>query len=472
VVGKLVQEVLPAASLASVFAKYEQAISMGRPVSWEDAAEFPSGTRYGEITVAPLFDQQGRCTNLVGTVHDVTVRKRAELEHRQLQLQLQQAQRMQALGTLAGGIAHDFNNILTAISGHAQLALHDLPSEHPVQESLTEIRKASRRATDLVRQILTLGRRDEPRREALQLRPVVEEAVRLLRGTLPTLVELRVQLGANTPNVSADQTQLHQVLMNLVTNAAHAIGGRAGYVEISSESFVMDTATAATLPELADGHYARIRVRDNGAGMDKATLERAFEPFFTTKAPGHGSGLGLSVVHGIMTSHGGAVTVHSQLGEGTTFELYFPATQAAACDVRSERPASVLAHGEHVLYVDDEEALVFLAARMLKRMGYRVSAYSNSAQALQEFRAHADEFDAMVTDISMPGLSGIELVREVLQVRPDLPVVITSGYIRPEDTASAQRLGVKDVIPKPNTVEDFAEVLSRVISERRAPPPA
>jgi PAS domain S-box-containing protein len=467
VIGRRIEQVLAPASLSWAQAQYERAIRSRQSVSWQDVTETPVGVRHGEVTVAPIFDEAGRCTNLVGTVRDITPRKRAEEERRRLEAQLQQASRMQSLGTLAGGIAHDFNNILTAIGGNAELGAGELLPEHPAYESLSEIRKATRRATDLVRQILTFSRQDKPTRRVLDAREVIDEVLRLMRSTLPPSIQLERDLAADTPLISADGSQLHQVLMNLCTNAAHALEGERGVIRVSSSRCEVDAKWVARQPELREGIHCRIVVSDTGCGMDSSTLARAFEPFFTTRAQGKGTGLGLSVVHGIIQSHGGAISARSAVGKGTSFELYLPAVELPAEAAVAPRAQPSAGAGEHILYVDDDQALVFLAQRLLPRKGYRVTAYTDAAHALSELRARPGEFDAVVTDISMPGMSGADLVRELRQLQPELPIVMTSGYIRPEDLETAQRLGVGDLILKPDSVDELVRVLHQKFSQLR-----
>ncbi len=464
VIGKRIQEVLPEASASTSLEKYREAIAGRCSISWEEVSVTATEAKLGEVTVAPIFDAAGRCTNLVGTVRDITPRKRAEEERRRLELQLQQAQRMQSLGTLAGGIAHDFNNILTAIAGNAELGLLDAEPGGGAHESFIEIRTAARRAADLVRQILAFSRQDAPDRRVLDVRGVIEEALRLLRATLPATIELETRLSSDTPKISADASQIHQVLMNLVTNASHAMASRCGVLSVTTERLLVDATRADESPELREGAYACISVSDTGSGMDAATLARAFEPFFTTKPKGQGTGLGLSVVHGIMQSHHGSVTLESAPERGTTFRLYFPAAAARAEEPVEARPEPPRSAGHHILYVDDEEALVFLATRMLPRSGYRVTAYSDALRALSDFRARANDFDAVVTDISMPGLSGPDLVRELWAIRPDVPVLMTSGCISAEDVECARRLGVGDLLLKPNSIDELTHALHKRLS--------
>jgi PAS domain S-box-containing protein len=396
-----------------------------------------------------------RPVRLIGASFDITARKHTE------EVQLR-SQKMEALGTLAGGIAHDFNNILLAITGNVRLAAADLPNEHPAWEPLAEIDKASRRATDLVRRILTFSRQQEARREVSQLPQIVDEALKLLRSTLPATIEIRTVFAAGLPPVAVDATQVHQILMNLGANAAYAIGDAAGIIDIRCEVAIHNREDSPVDAELRPGRYVRVTVSDNGCGMDQATRERIFDPFFTTKPSGTGTGLGLSTVHGIMKNHDGAITVYSEPGKGTTFHLYFPASTDAARPALPMSRTVPSGRGEHVLYIDDEKALTVLASRILQGLGYRVTTFTDPAAALAAFRAHAQDFDVVVTDLSMPGMNGFTLARNLLDIRPDLPIVMTSGYVRAEDQEIAQKIGLRDLILKPNTVEELGNTLDRI----------
>jgi PAS domain S-box-containing protein len=412
-----------------------------------------------------ILDPAREIVRAVGFVVDVTERKRADEERIRLEAQLRQSQKMQALGTLAGGIAHDFNNLLLAIAGNARLAAADLAADHHAQPSLVEIDKACVRASDLVRRILAFGRQEEPKRRVLNLQAEVEDALKLLRATLPAMIEIRTRFALDAPEVLADATQIHQIMMNLGANAAYAIGERGGLIEITLGAVAVTSELAQAYPDLHQGRYVRLTVRDDGCGMDKATLDRVFEPFFTTKAPGQGVGLGLSVVHGIMQNHGGAITADSEPGKGTAFHLYFPVAVGEAAAEPGPIPGEVVrANGERVLFVDDEEALAFLAVRTLQRLGYRVTAYTDPLRALEAFRSQPGEFDVVVTDLSMPGMSGVDLARVLLEVRPDLPILMTSGYVRAEDVESARRLGIRAVVLKPNTVEELGDTLHTLLA--------
>ncbi len=423
-------------------------------------AQADGSTRWIEYTARAERDAAGRPVRVIGINVDITNRKRAE------ESQLR-SQKLEALGTLAGGIAHDFNNILVAITGNTKLAKADLPLGHPAQESLDEIARAGARAVDLVRRILTFSRPYDHKRDVMALVPVVDEALKLVRATLPAMIEIRTRYDRDAPPVLIDPTQVHQIIVNLATNAAHAIGAHGGHIDVRIDAVGVGPDFASHAAGLREGRYVRLEVADDGCGMDRETLERIFDPFFTTKPQGLGTGLGLSVVHGIVKSYDGAVTVYSELGKGTAFRIYFPAAHGPPAQPRATPSESALARGAHVLFVDDEPPLVVLVSRMLERLGYRVSATSDAEKALALFRREPQSFDAVVTDLAMAGMSGFDVARDVLSLRPDLPVVMMSGFIRPEDQQTAAGLGVRAIILKPDTVEELGYVLNRVL---RAPP--
>ena len=392
---------------------------------------------------------------------------RAEEQRARLETQLHQAQRIQSLGTLAGGIAHDFANVVAAMLGNAELASVSLPGDHRVQRNLANITHAGERAADLIRRILMFSRKQAPQRRLIRLQHVVDDALRLLRTTLPSVVEIETSFDAAAPGILADATQMYQIVMNLGTNAAHAMGPRGGRLMLRVETVTLHRSAPGVPPDLTDGEYVLLSARDTGCGMDGATVERIFEPFFTTKPVGEGTGLGLSVVHGIVKSHDGAITVDSAPGAGTTFRLYFPVASAdvVATAERAE-PTDVRGHGERVLCVDDEEALVDMTTRMLERLGYRVAGFTDPREALAAFRASADDFDAVITDLSMPGLSGLELAREIRRLRSDVPLVFASGYVRSDDVPELLQLAPSELLVKPNTVAELGPALYRLLAAR------
>ena len=421
-----------------------------------------------EVSVSCEHHPGGNITTVFA--RDLTASKAVEAHRNALETQLRESHKMQAVGTMAGGIAHDFNNILGAILGNVELAKQDAQDNPAALVSLTEIEKAGRRARDLVRQILTFSRNEPPRRNAVDMAEVVSDTARLLKVTLPPGAKLRVHSSADLPAVMADATQVQQALLNLCTNAVHAIGVDRGTVSIHlgrSELKPEQHERMGLLP----GEYIALAVSDTGCGMDERTLERIFEPFFTTKQVGQGTGLGLAVVHGVMRAHRGAVEVHSALGAGSTFTLHFPASAVAASAVLVPPLVPGIAlpgHGKHVLYVDDDQALVFLVDRALTRRGFKVSTFTDPQAAVGALRAQPHAYDLLVTDYNMPGFSGVDLLREATTVRPDLPVALASGYVTAEIEKDAFAAGALALIHKPNDVAELCDIVQRLVQGGRA----
>ncbi|MES2641672.1 MAG: PAS domain S-box protein [Myxococcota bacterium] len=442
---------------------FEELERSGVCVPFEKEFVHRSGRRVPVLVVMATLDSTPGV--FICLVLDMTEQKRAEADRHQLEARFRQAQKMEAIGQLAGGVAHDFNNILAAILGNVALARADTAPDHPARPSLDEIARAARRARDLVQHILAFSRQQPPERRFIELRPVVEEVAAMLRAAVPASVELVVRCGDDVPRVWVDETQVHQALLNLGTNAWHALNGKPGRVEIQVAPVEVDAELARKHPGLHPGPYVRLTVRDSGMGMEISTLERIFEPFFTTKPLGQGTGLGLSVVHGIVLSHGGAVTVTSSPGRGTTFAIYLP---AAAVEEAAPPPVPATparGRGRHVLYLDDEETLVYLVTRILERSGYLVSGFTRPEDALAAIRANPAAYDLVVTDFNMPGASGLHVAAQVRAIRPDLPVAMASGYITEDLRERALRVGVQEVIYKPNTVEELCETIDRLTRE-------
>ncbi len=398
---------------------------------------------------------------------DISARKEAEADLRRFEAQLRDMQKMESIGTLAGGIAHDFNNILGAILGNVALARQDLGPDHPALVSLEEIHKASVRARNLVHQILTFSRREPQELRTQPLQPVVEETHKLLRATLPARVEFDVVLTDRPLHARADATQVQQVLMNLCTNAWHALKDGSGRIGVGLEGVTLDLAAAQRLGGLAPGSYAHLWVSDTGIGMDAATRARIFEPFFTTKPVGKGTGLGLSVVHGILSAHQGAIAVESEPGRGSTFHLYFPLVMSgpAVTSDETEISAPVRGHGERVLYVDDDQTMVILVQRILERSGYVVSGFQDAQEALAAVREHPEDFDFVVTDFNMPEFSGLDVAHELAHIKPELPVVISSGYITQELRDEAKLAGVRSLLEKQNTFQELSVLVARILAQ-------
>ena len=383
---------------------------------------------------------------------------------RNLEEQLLQAQKMEAIGTLAGGIAHDFNNVLAGILGSAELVREDLSPNHPTQEYVGSIIIAANRARDLVQQILTFSRRQDSEKRVLQLQPVVGECVKLLRSTIPAMVKITHHLDSGSPQVMADPTQIHQVVMNISTNAWHALPEIGGHIDISLRSVEVDSAMVLMHPELRVGTFVRLAIADNGHGMDAKTRERIFEPFFTTKPASKGSGLGLSVVHGIVKSHRGIILVESVPGRGTTFQIYLPARR-----IHQEEPATATqtiphGHGERILFVDDEPIVARSTEEFLKRLGYVVTRCEQSGDALARFRREPREFDLIVTDWAMPGMSGTELVTAVREIRPEIPMLLISGFVDSTVQFAAKTIGIGEVLIKPVNPELLAQAVAQMLA--------
>jgi len=448
----------------------ESALSYGDITRHAQLGEMSAITSSGErvpMDVSLSFEKHpsGDIMTLFG--RDLTASKKMEGHRAALETQLRESQKMQAIGTMAGGIAHDFNNIISAILGNVELARQDASANAAVTTSLSEIDKAGRRARDLVHQILTFSRNEPPHRVPLQLADVVHETMRLIRVTLPPQVDLTLDMPALPALVLADATQIEQVLLNLCTNAIHAIGHNAGSIRVALTQQHQPAQQLVTLGAELSGSYVLLKVSDTGCGMSEATQERVFEPFFTTKPVGQGTGLGLSVVHGIMRAHSGAIMVHSTLGTGSEFSLFFPVADRPALSpcvpMAVTPPAS--GQGQRVMYVDDDEALVFLVKRLLTRKGYVVVTFSDPRQAAKSLREDPLQCDLLVTDFNMPGYSGVDLLREVRTIRPDLPVALASGYVTPDIERDALAAGARALIHKPSDVDEMCHIVQQLLAD-------
>ncbi len=463
---------------------FERVLVTGQPVRGAVvglAAGSDARVRWALCSAYPENDAHGGLRSVVVTFIDISDMRAAQAEQKALQARLAQSQKMQALGTLAGGVAHDFNNILAAILGNADLAREDLTPQARAHESLDEISTAARRGRELVRQILAFSRQQPLARERLQLAGVVAESCALLRAALPPQVQLVQVLGESVPEICADPTQLQQVLVNLGTNAVHAMQGRSGRV-----TFTLDTLAsheAGLPPEIAQACVetglcaVRLRVSDEGCGMDESVLRRVFEPFFTTKPVGQGTGLGLPVVMGIVEAHGGHIGLNSRPGEGTTVTLLFPPANTVA-DMSASKPVTMArveptpvtrseadaSQAPHVLYLDDDDTLVFLVRRLLERRGYRVTAVGLQDEALSLVRERPGHYALLLTDYNMPGMSGLDVARAALAADPTLTVAVASGYITDELQAEAQAAGVREVVFKTDAVDQFCEIVARLVS--------
>ena len=407
---------------------------------------------------------------LISVTLDITERKRAEQEKQRLEARLSQAQKIEALGTLAGGIAHDFNNILSAIIGYTDIALFDLPPSSQARDSLNQVIAAGNRARQLIQQILSFSRSVQQDRRPLEITPIVKECLRFLRASIPTTISIDGDIPDKLGTLMADPTQIQQVLMNLGTNAAHAMQEKGGVLTVNMARVEADPGLRDRFPELGPGPFLRLMVSDTGHGMDRETLARIYEPFFSTKGPGEGTGMGLSVVHGIVKSHGGAITVYSEPGQGTSFQLYFPIIDESS-RIESVKKESPLPRGdERILLVDDEADLANIGRQMLERLGYLVTSSTSSREALELFRAHPEDFDLVVTDQTMPDMTGMDLARKLVSVRPDIPIIICTGFSLQVSDEIAKEAGLKRFLIKPLSMADTARVVRSVLDESQGKP--
>ena len=426
------------------------------------------------LSTRPIVDDAGRASGALGMLTDINERRHAEERRAALETQLRDAQKMEAIGTLAGGIAHDFNNILAAIIGNVSAARQDTAIGLSNDASLVQIERAAVRARSLVQQILTFSRMQAQELHTQALQPVIDESLDMLRATLPAQVELHVSRQAAPVQVRADATQIQQIVMNLCTNAWHALPAGRGRIEVglaAEDELPESQADAARTwpPALLDGPRAHLWIADNGCGMDEATRARVFEPFFTTKQVGHGTGLGLAVVHGIVSGHGGAIHVESARGVGTRFDLWFPLQDAPGEAVESQHGAldAPPGSGQHVLCVDDDPAMVLMVDGLLRRAGYKVTTYEQPAAALARVQADPGAFDIVVTDFNMPEMNGMELAAAIARAAPQLPIVITSGFISDEMRQRAAELRIGALLQKEYTLERLAGIVHAVLEQRR-----
>jgi len=471
-------------SLDRFIPSFQQVLTFAQLTTRADLGEITIRTASGremmvEASVSFTHSAEGITTTLFA--RDISGRKRAEARRAELEAHMRETHKIQAMGTLAGGIAHDFNNILHAILGNIELAKGRCSRRNALWESLQEIEKASLRARALVRQILTFSRNDAPQLTAVALADVARETEQLLRVNLPPYITLSINLPSDLPLVLADVTQAQQALLNLCTNAVQAIDSQFpadGLQRIMSKGLVcglIRMEAVVTQPdwplrerlELANGEYVALTVEDDGPGIEDSVVARLFEPFFTTKPKGHGTGLGLPVVHGIMRTHGGAIDVHSTLGVGSRLTLYFPVApkdaQLPPVATKAPSPAPINPRGQHILYVDDDETLVLLAQRLWKKSGYRVSGFTDPHKALDALRAQPTTYDLLVTDYNMPGYSGLDVLREALSIRADLPVALTSGYVTPDIEQAALAAGARALIHKPDDVQKLCATVDRLV---------
>lgn len=404
----------------------------------------------------PVYNSEGQWLGHRASNRDITDKKR-------LEGQLRQVQKMEAIGTLAGGIAHDFNNILTPILLGAELVQSVIPEENPAQKDLEKVIQAAERAKELVQQILTFSRQGEEERRPLEIIPVVKEVIKLIRASLPSTIEIKLRIEAIADIVTAAPIEIHQIIMNLCTNASHAMREKGGLLEIALINEAIKASDLMGADDLTrPGSYVKLTVRDTGHGMDDRTRERIFDPFFTNKNRGEGTGLGLSVVHGIIESLGGTITVESEIQEGTTFNVYLPCTPRKAIEEPEKQESSPMG-SERILFIDDERAIANIYKKILERLGYKVTASDNVVEALNDFREDPGRFDLVVTDLTMPKMTGLELAKEILRLRPDLPIILCTGFSQETAAEEARQIGIQEILFKPIDRLTLAKTIRKLL---------
>ena len=400
--------------------------------------------------------------HILTITRDISELKSAQEEREKLKTQLIQAQKMEAIGTLAGGIAHDFNNILGAIIGYAEMALYDTQEDTMEHYNIDQVLRAGHRAKDLVKQILAFSRKSEQDKTVISSTPIIKEVLKLLRASLPTTIEIKQDIEPNPDPIFADPTQIHQVIMNLCTNSAHAMEDSGGILQVSLSNFELTARRASQHSELNPGPYVKLSISDTGNGMDAVTMSRIFDPYFTTKEQDKGTGMGLAVVHGIVKGHGGGIHVESAPGEGTRFDILFPIMRKQITS-ETEELKTLPSGNEHILFIDDEDFLIDLGKNMLKKLGYRVEARTQPVEALEVFRAAPDKFDLVISDMTMPNMTGDTLATELMKIRPDLPVIICTGYSERIDDQRAQELRIKGLMMKPFTIRGLSKTVRNAL---------
>ena len=441
-----------------------QAMEAGRICEGE---QHTADGRLWSVRGYPVRDVGGNISGGIEISQDITERRRAEEVKQKVEAQLAQAQKLEAIGTLAGGIAHDFNNILMAIIGFTEIANTKAETGSSLKRNLINVLEASTRAKDLVAQILSFCRQSDEDKKPTQISPIVKEALKLLRATLPSTIEMRQYIDDEPMVVEADATRIHQIVMNICTNAHHAMYERGGMLDVTMTPVELGPDETVDYHDLLPGSYVELSIADTGEGMDPSTIDRIFEPYFTTREKSEGTGLGLAVVHGIVKGCDGTVTVDSELGKGTTFHVYLPRIAYTEDVPEADIPISIPTGQESVLFVDDEQILADMGKEMLEYMGYEVVARTGSIEALELFRSRPNRFDLIVTDMTMPNMTGDDLAKKILQIRPDMPIIICTGFSEKLSAEKSKSIGIREFVMKPFVLQSFAETVRRVLDEPR-----
>ena len=417
-----------------------------------------------EYSASIIRDAEENPKTVISIGRDISERKKAEKEKAELERRLRQAHKMEAIGTMAGGIAHDFNNMLAIIIGNAEMALHDIPEDSFSRHNIDQVLDASLRAKDLVKQILAFSRQTDKTARPINIIQATEDSLKLLRSTIPTSVEISNKFELDERFIKVVPTQFHQLIINLCTNATQAMHDK-GVLKIGLTEINLTKDSANQLGK-EPGSYIRLSVSDTGEGMDPATIDRIFDPFYTTREVGQGTGMGLSVVHGIVESHGGFITVESEPGKGSTFHVFFPVAEKMPIDDEIEESRTLPIGNERILFVDDEKALTVIGSKMLEQLGYTVTTFTSSTVALEIFKSQQDGFDLIITDMAMPDLTGKELAAELLKVRPDIPIILCTGYSSIISKENAEEFGIREFCMKPWNMKQLAKTVRKVLDEK------
>jgi len=414
---------------------------------------------WGFLTGRRHEDEEGNFISLVGTIADITERKSLENE-------LRQAYKMESLGTLTGGVAHDFNNILNVILGNSELALADVPESNPAYSNLKKIRTAGFRAADIVKQLLSFSRQSNQEFKPIELSSIINDSLKLLRSLIPSNIETKKVFKAENETILADPVQINQVVMNLCMNASQEMEKDGGLLEIILDNFHLDQNIIKDYIDLPTGYYLRMRIIDTGSGIDPKFIDRIFDPYFTTKEIGKGSGIGLAVVHGIVKNHNGAISVDSEPGKGTTFKILFPLIEKKKFDSEPKKVESIPHGKETILFVDDDEAIADITKKTLERIGYQVKICLDSIDALELFKSNPNHFDLVITDMTMPKMTGDKLAKKMIELRSDIPVIISTGYSSLIDEDKAKKIGIADFIMKPVSMSAIAHIIRKVLDKK------
>ncbi|MGM0452829.1 MAG: PAS domain-containing hybrid sensor histidine kinase/response regulator [Thermodesulfobacteriota bacterium] len=454
----------------TIFQTFNYVYRTGKPVktfNWRLLRK-DGGVRFVETSVSPNLDDDGNPSGFRGIVRDITKRRRAEQKHRELEAQLQHAQKMESLGTLAGGIAHDFNNILFPLIGYTEMAIEDLPENDTIRENLEQVLQSAERAKALVQQILTFSRQSrEHVNEPVLIEPIVKETIKLLQNTVPATIAIETDIAAKAGRVMIHPAQVHQVIMNLCTNAVHAMENQSsGVLRVSVKTVHIAQKDKPVHPDLTPGPYVCISVADTGNGIEPGVVEKIFEPYFTTKPQEKGTGLGLSVSYGIVKNADGVIAVDSPAGEGARFDVYLPvAAESAPASEPAGHKGPLPTGREEVLLVDDEYRIVELEKQIIESLGYRVCPRTSSIEALEAFRHNPDRFDIVLTDQTMPNMTGMELARALLKIRADIPIILCTGYSEQVTPEKIENIGIATVMMKPISKKDIAFTLRQTIDK-------